>query len=285
LRPVTSSQGSEEKELAWRIRELTSKDEILAFLEQDRFYAAYAIGDLEPDLFAYCQWFGAEEEGFLRSLALLFTRLDPPVLFIMGEGAGLSVILGSALRPSQAYFTFLEEHIPFLEGPYRLAPPRSMLRMKISAEDFRPVKGSVVKLGVERLADLERLYENASQEGIIMAFNSYQLAQGVFYGVEADGQLVSAAGTHIVAPTYRMAAVGNVFTHPDYRGRGYATVCTSAVVEELLGRGLDVVLNVGEDNTPAISIYRRLGFRLHCRFLEALGYRKSTLTNLEEGGK
>lgn len=43
-----------------QVRALTNKDQILAFLQQDRLYAAYAIGDLEPSLFAQSHWFGAE---------------------------------------------------------------------------------------------------------------------------------------------------------------------------------------------------------------------------------
>ena len=37
----------------WRVRHLADLAEITAFLERDRWYAAYAIGDLEPGLFAF----------------------------------------------------------------------------------------------------------------------------------------------------------------------------------------------------------------------------------------
>ncbi len=55
--------------------------------------------------------------------------------------------------------------------------------------------------------------------------------------------------------------------------QGYGTLCTSAVVEELLSQSLDVVLNVGQDNEPAVKIYQRLGFHVYCPFVEALGAR------------
>ena len=45
---------------------------------------------------------------------------------------------------------------------------------------------------------------------------------GVYYGVRVDGRLVAAAGTHVISPTARLAVVGNVMTHVDFRGRGYA---------------------------------------------------------------
>ncbi|GAG27400.1 unnamed protein product, partial [marine sediment metagenome] len=54
----------------WQVKNLSDREEILAFLQQDRLYAAYAIGDLEPSLFARCQWFGAKNDGKMRTLAL-----------------------------------------------------------------------------------------------------------------------------------------------------------------------------------------------------------------------
>ena len=97
---------------------------------------------------------------------------------------------------------------------------------------------------------------------------------GVFYGVKHRGRLVSAAGTHILARTMGVAAVGNVCTYPEHRGQGCATRCTSAVCAELLAMGLDVVLNVAQDNADAIHIYKKLGFRVYCPFVEGVAVRK-----------
>ncbi|QLQ05804.1 MAG: hypothetical protein HZY76_06825 [Anaerolineae bacterium] len=43
---------------------------------------------------------------------------------------------------------------------------------------------------------------------------------------------------------------------------------TSAVTADLLAAGLDVVLNVHENNNHALRIYQRLGYQIHCRFIE-----------------
>ena len=86
------------------------------------------------------------------------------------------------------------------------------------------------------------------------------IADGVYYGLRVNGQLVAAAGTHVVSPGARLAVVGNVLTHIDYRGRGFATAVTGAVTAELLRTCDQVVLNVRSDNPPALNAYRRLGY-------------------------
>ncbi len=255
---------------SWGVRRLTEPAKILTFLKRDRWYAAYALGDLEPGFIEQCQWFGAETKGELRSLALLYEGLDPLALFLMGEPVGIALILGAALRPATAMFTCCEPHLPALKAHYRTGEIDAMLRMTLTASDFRPVDTpGVERLGPGYAGELARLYECAHGN----AFSPYQLAQGVFYGIKEEGRLVSAAGTHLVAKTTKIAAVGNVCTYPEQRGRGYATLCTSAVCVELLGMGLDVVLNVEQGNASAIHVYQKLGFRVYCPFVEGIAER------------
>jgi predicted GNAT family acetyltransferase len=115
------------------------------------------------------------------------------------------------------------------------------------------------------------------------AFAAYQLESGIFYGIKVDGRLVSTAGTHVISPSQRIAAVGNVFTHPHFRGRGFAQAVTAAVTAEALrGFGPDepgqsealAILNVRADNTPAIRAYKNIGYGDACRFVEAHGSRR-----------
>lgn len=78
---------------------------------------------------------------------------------------------------------------------------------------------------------------------------------------DVDGQLVAAAGTHVLDRAHRVAAIGAVLTHPAHRGRGLAAVVVHALAERLLAEGLTVGLNVRDTNAPARRVYDRLGFR------------------------
>ena len=120
---------------------------------------------------------------------------------------------------------------------------------------------------------LNRLYEL----GLTAWLPAESIASGVYYGVRRGGRLVAAAGTHVVSPMYGMAAVGNVFTHRDMRGRGFAKVVTSAVTAELLESVETVVLNVRSDNVPALAAYRALGYQEHMLFEERLVRREGSL--------
>lgn len=257
----------------WKTARLTARPDILGFLETDRLYAAYAIGDLEPGLFERCEWagaYGTREADRLQAAVLRFRGLEPPALFLMGDPGGVRAILADPSTLSAAgevCVTCRREHLPVARSFLALDAPAAMWRMVLTQARFRPAEGSCIRLGPQDIGDLTQLYSLGGGE----AFHPRQLAEGVFYGVKSGDRLVAAAGTHLVSRAYGVAAVGNVFTHPARRGRGYGAATTSAVTAELVAAGIrDVVLNVSQANTPAIRAYERLGFDCHCPFLEGI---------------
>jgi RimJ/RimL family protein N-acetyltransferase len=75
-----------------------------------------------------------------------------------------------------------------------------------------------------------------------------------------DGGLISVAGVHVYSARYRVAALGNVTTQPDFRGRGLATATCARLCSALLETCDDIGLNVNVSNVAAIACYRTLGF-------------------------
>lgn len=80
---------------------------------------------------------------------------------------------------------------------------------------------------------------------------------GRCYGVHKDGRLVAAASTS--AESDLSAMVIGVCTHPDYRGRGYASALVAKLCGDCLREGLSS-LCLFYDNPAAGRIYRRIGF-------------------------
>ncbi|HEX4915985.1 MAG TPA: GNAT family N-acetyltransferase, partial [Vicinamibacterales bacterium] len=117
---------------------------------------------------------------------------------------------------------------------------------------------------------LTRLYQDGESTGESPDFfYPAMLESGTFFGMFEGGEIVAAAGTHLVAPDEGAAAIGNVYTRRDRRGRGYGRIVTSAVIADLREMGT-IGLNVKAGNLPAIRIYESLGFSRHCEFAEAL---------------
>jgi ribosomal protein S18 acetylase RimI-like enzyme len=86
---------------------------------------------------------------------------------------------------------------------------------------------------------------------------------GQFLGVRESGKeagkLVAMGGLRLHLPGYR--EITTVATLPDREGRGYATAIVRSLIERIRSRGDRPFLTVRTDNTRAIEIYRRLGFR------------------------
>lgn len=249
-----------------------------SFLEQDRIYAAYALCDLEDKEFARTRWGIAtridtrdgEAGPVVEAVVMEYAGPSPQPVFIMGSPAGAAAILGSVIRPRLAFVAALPELMPAVLTRYRTDRGSAMARMWVNAERFRPVADpGVERLGPSDAMELNRLY----RLGVGAWLPPQAVADGVYFGIRVRGRLVAAAGTHVVSPQARLGVVGNVLTHADHRGKGYAKAVTGAVTAELLRTCDDVALNVRSDNPPAINAYRRLGYAEHIRFEERLAHR------------
>lgn len=248
----------------------TDRALLRAFLETDRLYAAYAICDLDDREFPRTRWGAAWSGGSIIAIVLEYTGGSPQPLFAMGRDDGVAAVFRDVVRPRVAYIAALPSLMPTIHLRYRLDSGPQMVRMAVDRARFRPADDP----GVERLIpadamELNRLY----QLGFGAWLPPQAIAEGVYYGIRVHGRLVAAAGTHVVSQAARLAVVGNVLTHSDFRGRGYATAVTGAVTAELLQSCDHVVLNVRADNPPAISAYRHLGYAEHNRFEERLAHR------------
>ena len=250
-------------------RQIADRDALRAFLDRNRLFAAYALCDLEDREWARSHWGAAWRDDELIAVALEYAGLSPQPLFVMGEGDGIEAILRQVIRPRVAYVAALPEDLHAVEQQYRVDPGASMVRMWVDRSHFRPFPADVRKLLPADIGELNRLYGL----GFASWLPASAIGEGVYYGMKVGGQLVAAAGTHVISATARLGVVGNVLTNHAFRGRGYATAVTGAVTAELLRTCDQVVLNVRSDNPPALNVYRRLGYQEHCRFEERLIHR------------
>lgn len=254
---------------ALTVRTIQDRAVLREFLEQDRLFAAYAICDLEEREFSRTRWGAAFNGDQLVAVALEYSGMTPQPLFVMGQSEGIEAILREVIRPRAAYVAARTESMPAVESVYRVDAGPPMVRMWVDRARFRPYPAEVQRLLPVEIGELNRLY----QLGFASWLPSSAIAEGVYYGIRVNGRLIAAAGTHVISREARLAVVGNVLTHVDFRGRGYAKAVTSAVTGELLRSCDQVALNVRSDNPPALQAYRRLGYAEHVRFEERLVHR------------
>ena len=247
-------------------RASTDRAVLRGFLERDRLFSAYAVCDLDEREFGRAKWAVAMAGNHLVAVGMEYAGPTPQSMFVLGHNDGIAAIMRDALRPRAAYISAAPVAIPAITQSYKVEPGPQMIRMRVDRASFRPHPAPVERLLPVEVGELNRLY----QLGFAAWLPSGAVAEGVYFGVRVAGRLVAAAGTHVVSREARMGVVGNVMTHTEYRGRGFAKAVTSAVTAELLRYCDDVVLNVRADNPPAIAAYLSLGYEEHCRFEERL---------------
>lgn len=251
-------------------------DEVASALLVDRRWTAYMLADLDEPYARHARFWTGDRDG-RKGVVLVYDHPEFCALVAHGDTGPVSAALEAADElPPCPLVIAREPGVRALAGYYQLDGLHDMLRMAVDPASFRPVEAAAARrLTASDLPRLRRLY--AAYDGSV--FTSDQLDHGVFFGVDdphAPGRLVSAAGTHVVSRAHQIASVGNVFTLPESRGGGFAAQVTSAVTATLFEMGCrDVVLNVRPDNEPAVRVYRRLGYEVHCDFEEGPARRRA----------
>jgi len=253
------------------IKEIRERQQILTFLCRDPFLHIYEMGDLDEFFWPFTRWFAWQVDDELQALFLLYTG-DPsaPTLLALEEEnpeAARSLLRRVARivqPPLQIHFSFHLRHL--LPSLLETTEPVPIVKMGAVASE---VKGgptglrSPVRLGPTDEPEILEFYEAAYPDHW---FNPRMLATGCYLGARVDGRLASVAGIHVYSPQYRVAALGNIATLPEYRGRGLAGHLTYQLCRGL-SRTVDYIgLNVREDNPAARRCYQRLGFRDCARF-------------------
>jgi ribosomal protein S18 acetylase RimI-like enzyme len=245
---------------------LHDKETIEAFLRRDPILHMFALGDLDDFYWPHTGWYALENDGEIRQLIL--TYKDAPQLVLMAltceRVEEMRELLRSILHllPQRMFVHLSEGLAEVMAAAYRLHSQGKFLRMalnnleRVSAVDT----SAVVQLARADLPGIEQLLQKSFPGS---AFNPRMLQTGQYFGVERNGILAGIAGVHVWSPTYRVAVLGNVATHPEYRRQGIATAVTARLCQSLMRTVDHIGLMVHENNMNAISTYSRLGFVQH----------------------
>ena len=133
-------------------------------------------------------------------------------------------------------------------------------RMVVEEEKFRPYyPEKALRLTTKHVKQFIEFY---SSRGVYMPYGKalQLLSTKKYYGVIVNNKIVSVGMAYIKLP--EVWVIANVYTRPEYRGRGYAKIVTSAITRDGLNSGAFVELFVNENNEPAIRAYKKLGYKI-----------------------
>ena len=242
---------------------LSDKDTIRTILRRDRGWCVYALGDLSAEMFPKCEWFTPD-------LTLVLKDYGTSILFAMGAGS-VREALDAVIWP--VHLQVQSDALDEIARHATIDSRREMVRMIWTRRNDLPRDDRARRLGDADVAALQELYADGESTGESPDFfYPAMVNRGVFFGVYENSALVAAAGTHLVSRDEGAAAIGNVYTRRDRRGRGLGRLVTTAVMRELANVET-VGLNVRADNAVAIGLYESLGFETHCPFVEAIARR------------
>ena len=241
-------------------------------LNHDRAWSLYALGDLAPAEQGHCEWRYSQNDP--RAVTLFYRAFDPAIFFASGPAPAVEALLDEAPLASKLYLHIRPDLVALVRDRYHRITTKRMSRMILEQPALVDPAGPE-RIGVNDLDDLVQLYSSrsaAEKDGTF--FLPAQVADGIYFGIREHGRLVAVAGTHLLNRAESAAAIGNVYCRPDRRAQGLGSRVTSAVVDALVREGIQTIgLNVGPDN-PAASLYRRLGFREVCEYVEGTAERE-----------
>ncbi len=255
--------------------ELRDREEIATFLRRRPAVHAYALGDLDDFFWPHTRWLGWSVDERLQQVALVYDEPDPPVLLALAEEpeADMAELLlaASKLLPSTVYAHLSPSLLtPIAPAFLPTTDPAEHRKLGLIRPDaLAPCDTEAIDLlSTSDLEEVERFYARAYPG---TWFQARMLETGRYAGVRRDGELVCVAGVHVWSPAWRVAALGNVATLPEARGKGLATAACARLCRLLLDDGIDTVsLNVRADNAAAVRAYEKLGFAHAADYVEVV---------------
>jgi ribosomal protein S18 acetylase RimI-like enzyme len=228
---------------------------IEAYLREAPFLHLYELGDLDPREAPHCEWVVGD-----RAVVLVYRGLATPTVVALAHDDPWPVrelLAAHAPRlPARLYLHATGGVAPALAPAFAFESLGTHHKMGLTRE-VAGGRDDVVPLAPAD-ADEALAFYRVSYPGAY--FEPGNLARGPYLALRDRDGIAAIAGVHVYAPTIGVAALGNIATRPDVRGRGLAGAVTGALARQLQREGVLVGLNVKADNPAAIACYARLGF-------------------------
>lgn len=243
---------------------LHDKKAIESFLRKNIYLHIYCIGDLDDFFWQNTQWYGLQENDEIQAIATLYTIPPFPTLLALSEDKDtMQELLQSIfhLLPGKFYTHLSPGLDEVFEKRFSVQSHGEHYKMGLNNESLicDIDCSQVTRMGSDDLEDIQQLYQDSYPGNW---FDPRMLETEQYFGIRVKNRLVSIAGIHVYSEQYKVAALGNIVTHPDYRGNGFGKCVTAKLCQSLLQNVEHIGLNVKADNEIAVAMYKKLGFEV-----------------------
>lgn len=252
---------------------IRDKDALLRHFNSDPVLFGYLIGDLDDFYFSKCEWAISENgAGEIEEVVLIYSGLNMPTVQAFGIEGRFGRFLEELLTefPDKFFCHYQSDCREIFQKSYHNEPLGTHLKMKLVSDGFKSRMRDdleIVRLDMSHKQKLLKLYSESYPDNY---FDNRMLETGKYYGCIKGGEIVCVSGVHVHSNKYNISVLGNITTHPEYRGKGIAAAVTTKLLRELRDGGNMIALNVKNDNFAAINCYKKLGFEIVSEYEESL---------------
>ncbi|MFD0794258.1 GNAT family N-acetyltransferase [Mucilaginibacter litoreus] len=170
--------------------------------------------------------------------------------------------LASILPPGSTFVIFSTTKVD-VPLPFKILREFKMFQMMYNRQGTDALSTNIIDLGpgyVEQMLELTKLTNPGPFLQRTIEFTNYT-------GIFDNNALVAMAGHRMQPAGY--VEISAVCTHPEHVGKGHAAALLNHQIKLITAAGKVPFLHVLQENTGAISVYKRLGFENRT---EMLGY-------------
>jgi len=168
-----------------------------------------------------------------------------------------------------------KEHKQYILEKYEPTWSHELMLMVLrKGEERLHTSHPIVKLDAlhaEQIADII----NAADPEFWGEITVEQIIEGMsstnWVGIKVDGELASICRTRLAEGIGHIVTVA---THEAHRNKGYATSLVSHSINSILKKTSIAIINVLNDNQPAIRVYKKVGFKPYKTYYFIRGERR-----------
>lgn len=259
-----------------KIISISDKKAIEKFYRKNICLNIYPIGDLDNFFFEHTEWFALINRGSviydILEMAYIYCGTDLPVVLAVcdGDNSNMIELLKGIMNilPDKFYTHFSKDLYEVFLDNFTKTDHGRHFKMCLTEKDFKKTNKTenIRRLTPSDIIEISKFYENSYPGNW---FDLRMLETGKYFGYYINGELAGAGGIHVYSPEYKVAALGNITTLPEHRGKSICQKLTSALCKDLFLTVDHIGLNVHSENKPAIECYKKLGFSTTGEYFES----------------